>query len=408
MISVPLNSIASIVRGITFAKSEGELKPENNYLPVIRAGSIQQELLLDEGRIWVPKSKIKDDQLIRKNDIIMCTSSGSADLVGKCAISNENWNGSFGAFCCGIRADDSKCIPSYLYFFLNSPVFKEWTKSALGANIKNIRASELAEFKIPLPPLSIQKQIAAILEKADQLRKDCQQMEQELNNLAQAVFIEMFGDPVSNPKGWKTLPLSSIVDDFLGGKSLAASEDEATNFKNRVAKISAVTSGEFKSYESKPLPNDYEPPEAHYIKNGDLLFSRANTTELVGATAMVFNTPGNIVLPDKLWRFVWKADVQLSSVFMWKLLSFPSQRVEISKLSSGSGGSMKNISKEKLSTLNVIFPPVRLQKKYEEFYSLLRRQIEEQKNNMVDADKLFDSLIQKAFSGELNLNHKAA
>jgi len=277
-----------------------------------------------------------------------------------------------------------------------------------GATFKEVSKKVVEEFEIPLPPLSTQKQIAAILEKADQLRKDCQQMEQELNNLAQAVFIDMFGDPVSNPKGWETLPLSSIVDDFLGGKSLAASEDEATNFKNRVAKISAVTSGEFKSYESKPLPNDYEPPEAHYIKNGDLLFSRANTTELVGATAMVFNTPGNIVLPDKLWRFVWKADVELSSVFMWKLLSFPSQRIEISKLSSGSGGSMKNISKEKLSTLNVIFPPAHLQKKYEEFYSLLRRQIEEQKNNMGDADKLFYSLMQKAFSGELNLNHKAA
>lgn len=242
-----------------------------------------------------------------------------------------------------------------------------------------------------------------MLEKADQLRKDCQQMEQELNSLSQSVFIEMFGDPVTNPKGWKVATLSTIVDDFLGGKSLVAADDKNTEFTNRVLKISAVTSGEFKPKESKPLPNDYIPQADHFISAGDLLFSRANTTELVGATTMVFDEYTGLVLPDKLWRFIWKDKSSLSPIFIWRQLCEAAVRKEISKLSSGSGGSMKNISKGKLKTLPVVLPPLKLQKKFELIYMNLREQIGCNKQQLILSEQAFSSLMQKTFNGELQL-----
>lgn len=152
MKNVPLGDIATLVRGVSFSKEEGSLLPLEGHLPVIRAGSIQASLLLREGQIWVPADKIKSTQKIRIDDIVMCTSSGSSDLVGKCARSTEDFDGSFGAFCAGIRADQEKASPSYLYHFLCSPVFKNWTSASSGANIKNIRVSELAEFQVPLTP----------------------------------------------------------------------------------------------------------------------------------------------------------------------------------------------------------------------------------------------------------------
>ncbi|HBO4632861.1 TPA: hypothetical protein L4U96_001920, partial [Pseudomonas aeruginosa] len=144
MKNVPLGDIATLVRGVGFSKEEGSLLPLDGHLPIIRAGSIQESLLLREGQIWVPAGKIKSSQKIRIDDIVMCTSSGSSDLVGKCARSVEDFDGSFGAFCAGIRADQEKVSPSYLYHFLCSPVFKSWTSASSGANIKNIRVSELA------------------------------------------------------------------------------------------------------------------------------------------------------------------------------------------------------------------------------------------------------------------------
>lgn len=80
----------------------------------------------------------------------------------------------------------------FLYFYLNQLQLED---AGYSRHFKFLK-----ETYIPLPPLETQKQIAAVLEKADQLHKDCQQMEQELNSLAQSVFIDMFGDPVTNPK----------------------------------------------------------------------------------------------------------------------------------------------------------------------------------------------------------------
>ncbi|MEF1168998.1 restriction endonuclease subunit S [Vibrio campbellii] len=303
-----------------------------------------------------------------------------------------------------IRFDIERLYPLYLLHWLNSiDARAQISGKKVTATISNLSLGQIKNLKIPLPPLETQKQIAAVLEKADQLRKDCQQMEQELNGLAQSVFIDMFGDPVTNPKGWDKAPLSAIVDEFLGGKSLVAADDQNTEYKNRVLKISAVTSGEFKPRESKPLPNDYEPQVEHFVKAGDLLFSRANTTELVGATTMVFDEHTGLVLPDKLWRFVWKDEKSLSPVFIWQQLCETGVRKEISKLSSGSGGSMKNISKGKLNTLQIIFPPLELQQKFERIYLKLRVELSNNQQQIKFADQAFNSLMQKAFKGELNL-----
>ncbi len=82
-----------------------------------------------------------------------------------------------------------------------------WTRKSLGANIKNIRKSELEQFKLPLPSLEEQKRIAAILDKADSLRRKRQQALQLADDFLRATFLDLFGDPVTNPKGWPVKPL---------------------------------------------------------------------------------------------------------------------------------------------------------------------------------------------------------
>ena len=211
MNTVSLDEVADVIRGVTFSKAEGETFPSPDRLPVIRAGSIQQELHLDEGQIWVPAEKIKPHQKIRRDDIIMCTSSGSSDLVGKCAKSEQDYDGSFGAFCAGIRTDSQVMNPSYLFHFLRSPSFRRWTSSSSGANIKNIRLSELAKFQIPAPTIREQKRIAAILDKADNLRRKRQQAIQLADEFLRAVFLEMFGDPMTSSKPWMRKTLQEIV-----------------------------------------------------------------------------------------------------------------------------------------------------------------------------------------------------
>src|ERR1051325_6051806 len=81
--------------------------------------------------------------------------------------------------------------------------------------------------------------------------------------------------------------------------------------------------------QAEPVPADYVPQSAHIVKKGDLLFSRANTTELVGATVFVFDTPPNRLLSDKLWRFVWKNPDEIEPLYVWSLFQNQSIRYEL-------------------------------------------------------------------------------
>lgn len=308
-----------------------------------------------------------------------------------------------------IKVDENSDIYNkFLIFALNSDfVTRQIQRESKGGTQKFISLKVLRNLKIPLPPLLVQKQIAAVLEKADNLRQQSKKMEQALNSLAQSVFLDMFGDPKSNPKRWQKKTLKNILEKLVGGKSLAAPEQQSDVSDYRVLKISAVTSGQFNPLESKALPADYIPPKEHFVQVNDLLISRANTTELVGATTMVFHTPENLLLPDKLWKFQWKESEPLSQIFMWKLLSSKAMRHRLSEISSGSGGSMKNISKSKLLELEVIFPDYEKQMEYENFYLRLRDQMLLNKEYISQAEGQFKSLIQRAFKGELDLNDVA-
>ncbi|MFA6632077.1 MAG: restriction endonuclease subunit S, partial [Kiritimatiellia bacterium] len=177
--------------------------------------------------------------------------------------------------------------------------------------------------------------------------------------------------------------------------------DEHSVTRNRVLKISAVTGMKFLAHESKPVPDSYEPPKEHFTRPGDLLFSRANTTELVGAVAYVECTPSNILLPDKLWRFVWRSPVQVEPFFVWALFQTPSLRREIGRRASGTSGSMKNISQEKVFGIRTIVPPLSLQREFAGRVAAVEKLKAAQRASLAELDELFASLQHRAFRGEL-------
>ena len=347
--------------------------------------------------------KFTDDDkgtFVEPSDVIIAWDGANAGTVG------YGLEGLIGSTLARLKVIIPHIDTNYLGRFLQSK-FKEIRNNCTGATIPHVSKVHLNSLLVPVPPLPIQKQIAAVLEKADNLRQQCQQMEQELNSLAQSVFLDMFGDPKSNPKRWQKRPLKSILEKLVGGKSLAAPEQHIDVSEYRVLKISAVTSGQYNPLESKALPADYIPPKEHLVQVNDLLISRANTTELVGATTMVFDTPENLLLPDKLWKFQWKESEPLSQIFMWKLLSSKAMRHRLSEISSGSGGSMKNISKSKLLELEIIFPDYEKQMEYENFYLRLRDQMLLNKEYISQAEGQFKSLMQRAFKGEFEIKDLA-
>jgi type I restriction enzyme S subunit len=299
--------------------------------------------------------------------------------------------------------DEEVVDPRYLVRVLRSPAaMAHFFRRAGGSSgsMTNITQADIREAAIHLPTLADQRRIAVVLDLADAIKAKRMEILAQLDRLAQAIFVEMFGNLMAPTARWKHVPVAAFVAGFESGKSVAADDEEDAHSPYRVLKVSAVTSLEFKPLESKAAPPLHKPKASHFVRAGDLLFSRANTTELIGATAYVFDTPENVLLPDKLWRFVWHQTPRATPHFVNYLFRQSKFRAEISRRASGSSGSMKNISQDKVLTICVALPPAEMQQRFAERIEkieLLRR-LEQSGNQRWH--EFFSSLQQRAFRGE--------
>lgn len=295
--------------------------------------------------------------------------------------------------------------PNYLYWWLLAN--REYLDGlGRGATFKEISKSIIEEIEIPLPQkngnpdLDEQKRIAAILDKADAIRRKLQQSLRLSDDFLRSVFLDMFGDPVTNPKGWPVEPLSEGIESFEGGKNVNPC-DTPRRDGVRVLKVSAVTSGEYLEAESKSFGEDFQVPSNYIVKTGDLLISRANTAELVGAVAYVWNTSGRAMLPDKLWRFVWSKPAKINPLFMLHMARSEHFRKQLILRATGSSGSMKNIGKVKMLEIPIPLPPIALQNKFATIVNKTQGKIQKSSAFLQEAESLFSTLQQRAFRGEL-------
>ncbi len=133
----------------------------------------------------------------------------------------------------------------------------------------------------------------------------------------------------------------------------------------------------------------------HPLK-GDILFSRANTRELVGASCLVDGNYHDLFLPDKLWKIVIKDDF-VNPVYFQKTINNSQFRSKLAKKATGTSGSMLNISKEKFISESLILPPKKLQNKF----ASIVEQVEQTKQKMCtlldEMDNHFNALMQRYF-----------
>jgi type I restriction enzyme, S subunit len=218
-----LGQVATVVRGVTFDKGEASDTPDADRTPILRAGNIAEELHTESDLVWVPSARVKTDQLLRNGDIAICMSSGSQSVVGKSAQLGVDWNGSVGAFCAIVRPRPDRVDPKYLSLYMRSEGFRAWTRKSEGANIKNIRHSELLLHRLPVPKLDEQRRIVDLLSRAENIVRMRREAEAKAREIIPALFIDMFGDPGGKEGRWS---IASIGDLFLvkGGKRLPKGE----------------------------------------------------------------------------------------------------------------------------------------------------------------------------------------
>ncbi|MHA2762769.1 restriction endonuclease subunit S [Vibrio harveyi] len=272
-----------------------------------------------------------------------------------------------------------------------------------GATFKEVSKKVVEAFKIPLPPLDTQKQIAAVLEKADQLRKDCQQMEQELNSLAQSVFIDMFGDPVTNPKGWEVRAIGTTFDlltDYHANGSYEVLQENVTLLNEGYALMVRTTDLEKNNFTDGV---NYISEHAYEFLTKTKVFGNELIVNKIGSAGKVYlmpvlNRPVSLAMNQFMIRF---NEELASSVFMYYLLTSKGGTQAIQK--KVKGAVTKTIRKDALREIALPIPPKDKQDEFSQFIEQHKKLLDDNKSLKEEYEQSFNALMQKAFKGELNL-----
>lgn len=331
-----------------------------------------------------------------KTDVIIAWDGANAGTIG------FGKEGLIGSTLAKLSFDLEQVNTEYLGRFLQSK-FRELRENCTGATIPHISKPFLVSLKIPLPPLETQKQIAAVLEKADQLRKDCKLMEQELNSLAQSVFIDMFGDPVTNPKGWEVKNIgstfSTLTDYHANGSYEVLQQnvellDEGFALMVRTTDLEKNNFVDGVKYISEHAYNYLKKTKVY---GGELIVNKIGSAGKLYLMP-VLNRPVSLAMNQFMVRFNQE---KVLPVFMYHLLSTQGGENAIQK--KVKGAVTKTIRKDALREIKMPIPPI---KKQQEFCKILSEQTLLLKENIelkVQFENAFNSLMQKVFKGELKL-----
>lgn len=318
-------------------------------------------------------------------------------VAGNGDLNVKYYNGKFDAYQRTYIIEDNsdgRLFMPYLYYFMEGYV-EELRKQAIGGVIKYIKLGNLTDAMIELPDVEIQKKIVNILSKTKGVLDSRSHQIDMLDNLIKARFVELFGNPIKNEKYWDTFRLGDCLKRIDNGKSFICKGRARIGEQPAILKLSAVTYGDYRPDENKALLDEKQFIDFAEIHEGDLLFTRKNTPELVGMAAYVHKTPAKLMMPDLIFRLV--PNERMTAIFLWQLINNQEFRPVIQSIAGGSAKSMSNISKERLSNISVICPPINEQIKLNEIVFQVDKSKVVVQKAFDETQMLYDSLLQEFF-----------
>ncbi|HLO17402.1 MAG TPA: restriction endonuclease subunit S [Anaerolineales bacterium] len=294
---------------------------------------------------------------------------------------------------CKLTPDLSVIDPTFLVYYLNSNDSVDYLRSNASATSQPaLSLSKIKELPVPLPSLPEQKRIASLLKRADRLRQ-LRRMAHDLGDaLLQSVFLEMFGDVASNPKGWDIATLEDLETDFIYGTSQKCFS-EPKGFP--VLRIPNVLHGTIDLDDLKYAEVPEKEANNILLKHGDIIFVRTNgNPDYVGRCA-VFNLEKEFLFASYLIRA--RLDLtKINPVFLLTFLQTSKGREAMAPYIRTTAG-QSNIGIEGLGQIPVPIPPLNLQ---EEFAGVVRR-VEALRGRMGESERqvngLFESLLSECF-----------
>lgn len=316
---------------------------------------------------------------------------------GKCAVASGLRNAvGFGSTEFHVIRTREEVSPEWVYYFMRQEAVRQEAKRHMtgSAGQQRVPADFVAQVEIPLPPLPEQQRIAGILSRADRLRRLRRYALEMSDGYLQAVLLEMFGDPATNPMGWKQARIGDVVAISQYGTSAKSNSDKRGYPVLGMGNITYT--GEIDLTNVAWVDLTVEEFAALRLEPGDIVFNRTNSTELVGKTAQ-WAYSLDAVLASYLVKLRLSNQV-LPSYFVALLNTRYFKLMFQARCLKAVGQS--NISPTLLKEFPMLIPPLSMQRSYQEVVDKHKRLRGQQREALRQAEHLFQTLLHGAFRGE--------
>lgn len=339
---------------------------------------------------------------IRKGDVLVSTVRPNLNAVAVVPPELDGQIASTGF--CILRPNSSVIDGKYLFYFvLTSDFIGTLSSKVRGAHYPAASEHDVKKIGIPLPPLSEQRRIVEILDQADALRKKRAKADAKVARILLALFYKMFGDPATNPKGWRAGPLGDVILETRNG---IYKPSEFCGSGIGILKMFNIQNGELDLAKVDLISVTDDEYTAYCLNPGDILINRVNTPELVGKCAVITEEVGKAVFESKNIRMQVRTDL-VTPEFIVAYLNSPFGHGALRSGVKHAIG-MATINNADLRRTQILLPPLEVQKKWTAIVCEIRSLRKAHTLSSVKLDSLFQNLLHRVFNGDLTAQWREA
>jgi len=372
--------------------------PSDEVFDYIDLSAVDQDAKLITGarEVSCGEAPSRARQLVARGDVLVSTVRPNLNGVARVPDQLDGATASTGF--CVLRARESKFDGGYLFQWVKSPAFvADMVNKATGASYPAVSDRIIFDSRIPLPPVAEQRRIAEVLDRAEALRAKRRAALAQLDSLTQSLFLDLFGDPATNPKGWPMKQLGEVATEVyryptyydinyeddgvpeIRGELLNSDGSMVTD-RTRLRFISAKTSARF--------------PKT-VLAIGDLVMSVRGT---IGKIGLVPPELAGGQITANLIRIALDQTL-LDPLFAWNVTQTSFFKQQITNACSST--TILTIKAPDLKRLPVPVPPIELQREFARRVTAVEALKTAQRASLAELDALFASLQHRAFRGEL-------
>ena len=290
---------------------------------------------------------------------------------------------------CKVSSKSNEVSIGYLYRFLTKELKKIEDETPF-VTVKHLSAKRLNQVLLPVPPIETQSRIVSELDLLQSIIDKQKTQLKELDNLAQAVFYDMFGDPVENEKGWDVKKLGDECTDMKYGTSRPSCENGKYSYL-RMCNISSDGHLDLNNLKTIDVPDDEV--EKCIVRYGDILFNRTNSIDLIGKTCM-FDLETPMIIAGYIIRV--RLSEKLESRFVSCMFNMPSMKKLLRAMAKGAVN-QANINSKELASIIIPIPPVILQHSFATKIESIEKQKAAINQSIAETQRLFDYTMDKYF-----------